>query len=142
MATKVREVLGEQGGLVGLCLGSSPAKEKGDPHNTALNVLQLWEQFQEDDIPCFILSLVPVLAEEARGDPFSSCWSSQVLLGILLLGIQYFFLLFPGLILLGILLLDYFHLCLLLLGLLHLDFPLLATCSSSPWYLTPQPPAP
>ena len=85
MVTKAKLALGEQGGVVGLCLGSSPAKEMRDPSKTALNVMKLWEQFQQEGIPCFILSLVPVLAEEARGDPYSSCWSSQVLLLLFLL---------------------------------------------------------
>ena len=31
-------------------------------------------------LTCMILGLIPVLAEEVRGAPYSSCWSSQVVL--------------------------------------------------------------
>ena len=31
-------------------------------------------------LTCMILGLIPVLAEEVRGAPYSSCWSSQVIL--------------------------------------------------------------
>jgi hypothetical protein len=64
--------------LVGLCLGGCPARERRDPAQAAAAIGQLWEQFQAEGLVCFIMALVPVLAEEARGEAYSACWSSRV----------------------------------------------------------------
>ena len=43
-------------------------------------LLKLVTMAQLQGLTCMILGLIPVLAEEVRGAPYSSCWSSQVVL--------------------------------------------------------------
>ena len=44
------------------------------------SLLKLVTMSQLQGLTCMILGLIPVLAEEVRGAPYSSCWSSQVVL--------------------------------------------------------------
>lgn len=64
--------------VIGLCLGDNKAMEKNDPKQAAKNIVSMYSQIRDMRIPCFVISLCPVLTNEARHAPYSSCWSSVV----------------------------------------------------------------
>merc|ERR1719154_74466 len=52
--------------------------EKHDPEQTANNLVAIYSHILQMGVSCFLLSLCPVLATEARHASYSSCWSSIV----------------------------------------------------------------
>lgn len=74
----VRTVAKGTNTVVLLSIGSFSSGEKMDPEETGTNICTLSDQIEEEGVPCAILGLVPLLAEESRGAPYSSCWTSQV----------------------------------------------------------------
>ena len=79
--------------VVAICLGSTPDREKRNPEEAAENICRIADQVVEEvrlpkyckeispplqGLTCIVLGLIPVLADEVRGAPYSSCWSSQV----------------------------------------------------------------
>ena len=76
--------------VVAICLGSTPDREKRNPEEAAENICRIADQIVEEvrlcqsivnkhlqGLTCIVLGLIPVLSEEVRGAPYSSCWSSQ-----------------------------------------------------------------
>jgi len=64
--------------VIGICIGNNKAMEKQDPVQVATNIREIHTHIQEMKIPCFVMSLCPVLVNEGRNAPYSRCWSSVV----------------------------------------------------------------